>query len=215
MAHSPYNPLPPTAAQKYMTQMHADVEWPAQSVPLNCTFEIEDAEEDWGRRTKFDYIHGRALLSCFDNPSFVIRQAFHALAPGGYLEYQDGVFPMGFIGDTPPGSKLDEWNQRVVRAAAAMGRDWGCALNYKRWFEEAGFQDVVEKRFYWPSGPWAKGQYYKNLGAFTQEDLLRGVEPLSIRLFSVLGYTAEQTKAFCDEVREDIKNPKTRAYVQV
>lgn len=122
---------------------------------------------------------------------------------------------MGYIGDPPVDSKLYKWNQLLVESSTKLGRNWSCALNYKRWFEEAGFEDVAERRFYWPSGPWAKGNYYKNLGTYAQEDLLQGVEPLGIKMFSVIGYTAEQTRALLEEVRKDIKDPKIRAYVPV
>ncbi len=70
----------------------------AESVPANRSFETDDAEDEWTWSTRLDYIHDRAVLSCVDNPSRVIEKAFGALAPGGHLEYQDGVFPMGVHG---------------------------------------------------------------------------------------------------------------------
>lgn len=43
------------------------------SVPPNLRFEIDDAEDEWIFSERFDYIHGRALLSCFKEPSFVSK----------------------------------------------------------------------------------------------------------------------------------------------
>jgi trans-aconitate methyltransferase len=70
----------------------------AHSVPPNLQFEINDAEDEWVFSQKFDFIHGRALLTCFKDPSFVIAEAYKSLAPGGYLELQDGVFPFEYVG---------------------------------------------------------------------------------------------------------------------
>src|SRR3954447_5085783 len=56
-------------------------------VPPNCQFEVDDAEDEWNYSTKFDLIHGRALVTCFKQPLHVITSAFEALNPGGYLEF--------------------------------------------------------------------------------------------------------------------------------
>jgi hypothetical protein len=32
--------------------------------------------------------------------------------------------------------------------------------------EELGFEDVVDKTFYWPCNTWAKGRYLKQVGVF-------------------------------------------------
>ncbi len=31
-------------------------------------FEVDDAEDEWAFSTKFDYIHSRAVLTCFKDP---------------------------------------------------------------------------------------------------------------------------------------------------
>jgi hypothetical protein len=59
---------------------------PIRSVPLNCRFEIDDAEEEWIYSQSFDYIHGRALVSCFKDP--VAAKIFANLNPYGYFEFQ-------------------------------------------------------------------------------------------------------------------------------
>jgi SAM-dependent methyltransferase len=63
-------------------------------VPANCQIEIDDAEDEWVFSAKFDFIHIRAVMTCFANPRFVIEQAYRTCAPGGYLEMQDGIFPL-------------------------------------------------------------------------------------------------------------------------
>ncbi|KAK3326182.1 S-adenosyl-L-methionine-dependent methyltransferase [Apodospora peruviana] len=186
-----------------------------QYVPPNCQFEIDDAEDEWAFSTKFDYIHGRALLSCFKDPSFVIKQAFNALAPGGYLEYQDGYFPMEFATPPPENCVLAKWNELLIAGAAASGRAWTNTRHYKRWFEEAGLVDVVQRHFYWPVNPWAKGKYYKTIGGYCQEDLLRAAEGMSLKVIGNLGWTPDAIREFLVGVKRDLKDTKIHLYVKI
>jgi hypothetical protein len=51
-------------------------------VPANLQFEQSDAEdpEAWIFPQKFDYVHGRALASCFKDPLEVIKSAYSVCA---------------------------------------------------------------------------------------------------------------------------------------
>jgi hypothetical protein len=163
---------------------------------------------------KFDFIHGRALLSCFQNPEAVIQKAFDALAPGGYLEMQDGFFPMKYIGEPPVNSDLYKWNELVVECVAKSGRLWNNTLHYAKWMRDAGFEDVVEKNFYWPTSTWAKGEYYKKVATYFQEDMLNGVEGISMKIFTrFMGWTAEEVKAFLVGVKRDFRDRSIHAYL--
>jgi len=184
-------------------------------VPANCRFEIDDAEDEWNFSEKFDFIHGRALLSCFKDPSSVIREAFKSLAPGGYLELQDGTFPLHFVGEPPVESDLYKWSNFVSEGAIKSGRPWHNAQYYKKWMEEIGFEDVVEKRFFWPTSPWAKGRYYKAIAAYFQADLLKGVEGLSLKVLKALDWTAEEVQAFLPGVKKDLKDTSIHAYCPI
>ncbi|KAL1884192.1 hypothetical protein VTK73DRAFT_5328 [Phialemonium thermophilum] len=184
-------------------------------VPKNCRFEIDDAEDEWAFRTKFDFIHGRALLSCFRDPGAVIRQAFNALVPGGYLEFQDGIFPMSYVGPERTDTALYRWNELVLSGAERAGLCWTNVQHYKRLFEEAGFEDVVERRFYWPMSPWPKGRYYKSIAALFQEDMLSGLEGFSFKALGLHGWSTDKILEFLEDVRKDMKDTSIHAYITV
>ena len=93
----------------------------AHSVPPNLQFEINDAEDEWVFSQKFDFIHGRALITCFKDPAAVFRRAYDALAPGGYFEMQDAVFPLQSIGDLPTESAIYRWMQIIDEGSAKLG----------------------------------------------------------------------------------------------
>lgn len=185
------------------------------SVPANCRFEIDDAEDEWVYSQPFDYIHGRAILSCFKDPGEVIRECFKNLWPGGWLEFQDGVFPMCYVGEIPTGSYLYRWNDLLLEGSAKMGRPWDNVQHYNRWFHEAGFENVVERRFYWPTNHWAKGPYFKTIAAYLQEDLLGNLEGISMRVLGSLGWSGDRMREFLEGVRRDFTDPNIHAYITI
>jgi Methyltransferase domain len=185
----------------------------SNSVPPNCQFEVDDAEDEWTFNEKFDYIHGRAMFTCFQDTLGVFKRAYNALAPGGYFEMQEGYFKPHSDDGTSHGSILEKWNAMLVGAAAKTGRDWWCAPKYKDWFIEAGFEEVVERIYYWPSNPWPKGKKNKMLGLWTMTNTLDAVNAISMAMMTrVLGMSPEEVELMCVDVRKDIKDKSIHAY---
>jgi SAM-dependent methyltransferase len=56
----------------------------------NCEFIKEDCEETWVYGNKFDYVHLRLVVSCFNDHRVVMRHAFENLKPGGYVTFRKG-----------------------------------------------------------------------------------------------------------------------------
>jgi hypothetical protein len=77
---------------------------------------------------------------------------------------------------------------------------------------EIGFEDVVEKRFYWPTNPWAKGAYFKTVGRYTLEDLSNGLEAISFKVLGVLGWTIDEINPFLELVRKELRDPNIHCY---
>jgi hypothetical protein len=112
-------------------------------------------------------------------------------------------------------SDLYKWNETVVAGAAKIGRPWTNAQHYKQWMEEIGFQDVVEKKFYWPTNAWAKGEYFKRIALYWQANLLNGLEGISFKVMSAMGWSAEEIQAFLPRVRRDVKDSSIHAYLSM
>jgi hypothetical protein len=186
---------------------------PRSSVPPNCSFLIDDAEDEWTFTQQFDFIHGRALVSCFKDPKAVFQRAFNAFALGGYLELRDPIFPFQFLDPPPADSAFAQWNTLIIEAAAKAGRPWTNAKHYKTWLEEIGFVDIAERREYSTLSPWAKGKRSKYLSIWLQHDLLIGVEAWSMALFTrLLGWSPERLQVLLEGVRKDIKDTSIHAY---
>ena len=132
------------------------------------------------------------------------------------MELQDAAYPFRFAGppDPDPNGALYRWTRLLCDGAAMAGRPLTRVQNYKQWMEEAGFEDVVEQYFYWPNGAWAKGEYYKSIGAFFQQNLLDGLEGISLKVLGFLGWPMEQITPFLAEVKEEMEKPlATRAFL--
>lgn len=79
--------------------------------------------------------------------------------------------------------------------------------------EEIGFEDVVEKSFYWPSSSWARGKYFKQIAMYFQEDILNGLEAISLRVMGLLGWSVDEIRAFLPAVRKDLKDTSVHAFL--
>lgn len=144
----------------------------------------------------------------------MIDSAFKALTPGGYLEFQDLILPMRSFDGSLEGTALDEWQTRTIEAAANMGSNWKRVADYVRHFEEAGFVDVEETHFQWASNTWPKGERQKTLGRYWQEDLLRGLEGLSMAVLTRGGgMTMEEVLELTARVRKDLLNKSIHGYM--
>jgi len=185
-------------------------------VPPNCHFEIDDAEDEWTFSYPFDYIHGRALATCFKHHLPVFKSAFKALRPGGYFEMQDVVIPFRSIDDSMKGTAFERWLDLVKEGTHALGRDFGKVPEYKSYFEEAGFEDVVEKQLAWPIGMWARDRRMKMLGAWTKEDVLSGLHGWSAAVLTRgLGMSPQEVEILLMEARNDINSNWLHAYVPI
>jgi hypothetical protein len=155
-------------------------------------------------------------VACFKDPATVVKSAFESLVPGGYLELQDMVLPMRSIDETIHGSALENWIEKSMVAAAKLGTSWKNSANYVKYFEEAGFVDVVETHFQWPMNTWPKGARMKTLGSYWQEDMLRGLESLSMAVLTRgAGMTKEEVLEMTAEVRKNIFDTGIHAYLPV
>ncbi|KAG9542817.1 S-adenosyl-L-methionine-dependent methyltransferase, partial [Aureobasidium melanogenum] len=135
-------------------------------VPPNLKYIIDDAEELWVYDHRFDYVHCRLMAGCFADPEKLIQQAFDNLEPGGYLEFQDYGLPCRSVDNTLDGTSLEKWGILMCEAARKLGLPMGTEVSekYREWMEAAGFVDIEEQHFMWPSNPWPKDKYMKELG---------------------------------------------------
>ncbi|PVH80984.1 S-adenosyl-L-methionine-dependent methyltransferase [Cadophora sp. DSE1049] len=184
--------------------------------PPNCHFEVDDAEDPWLFPHPFSYIHGRALATCFKSHLPIFHSAFRSLVPGGFFELQDCIVPFRCIDDTLKGTALETWTQLIMEGTKRLGKDWTRVRRYREMMVEAGFVDVVERRYEWPVGTWARGERMKMLGLWYREDLLAGLQGFTVAVLTrALGMSGEEVEVLLVRVREDIRSNKIHVYIPV
>lgn len=188
-----------------------------EMIPRNLRFEIGDAEEvDWGFDLPFDYIHARAMVTCFKEPKPVLKRIYENLAPGGYFELQDPCLPMQCDDDTMKGTALEKWNELMCEGMLKMGKDLRDNRNWGQYMREMGFEDVFESKGAVAFNTWPKGKKNKLLGALCCQNLSDGVQSMSLALFTrVMGMDSEEVLRFLEDVKRDLANPKIHSYSTV
>ena len=119
-------------------------------------------------------------------------------------------------GEWPKDSAHVKWGELVTEAASKIGRRTDCARLYKDQLIAAGFVNVVEKRYIWPCNKWPKDKAMKELGMWELENILRGLEAISMGLFTrILGWTAQEVEMFIIKVKAESKDTRIHAYYEV
>ncbi|KAE8385368.1 S-adenosyl-L-methionine-dependent methyltransferase [Aspergillus alliaceus] len=182
-------------------------------VPPNVRFEVDDIEDDWVYRSKFDYIHARYLAGSIKDWPKLVRQAFKFTKPGGWAEFQD--FEMQFYttnGEFKPGCPLDRWCTESIDGLNSVGLVASPGPKLKQWLKDAGFVNVQEKIIPIPVGAWPKDKRLKTVGALNFHQFFEGVDGMSLRIFTDMkGWKPEELRVFLADVRKDLKNPRLHA----
>jgi hypothetical protein len=155
-------------------------------------------------------------LTCFSDPASVIAKAFDGLVPGGYLEIQDIVMPMKYVGNAPTDSAIYKWNIYIVEASVKAQRPWTHVVKYPQYFRDAGFEDIQDFKYLWPNRWLKKGKYFKTIARYFNRDIHEGLEGLSMKLFTnFLGWSREDVLNLVAAVRKDLQDPAIQTYIQM
>ncbi|EGR48929.1 uncharacterized protein TRIREDRAFT_61284, partial [Trichoderma reesei QM6a] len=183
-------------------------------VPNNCRFHVDDYEDEWTYQEdeRFDYIHGRALSgTSADWPRFY-RQVMNNLKPGGWLEMQEydaWIFSDDDSCDRAPWTM--EWVDKLDAASRLYGKQINVARYQKQWIMDAGFEDVEERVYRIPIGPWAKDPTLKELGKFELTHMQMSVDSHTPALFTrVLNYSKDQADVLMEGVKREFRSRDLR-----
>ena len=83
-------------------------------MPPNCQFEIDDAEDEWVWRHKFDYVHGRYIVPFLNNLPKLMDNIYDNLNPGGYVEFLEAAMLFQAVDNTLDGKPMKVWNQLMI-----------------------------------------------------------------------------------------------------
>ncbi|KAJ4288843.1 hypothetical protein N0V88_007172 [Collariella sp. IMI 366227] len=183
-------------------------------VPPNVEFFIDDVEDDWNYTRPFDLVYSRFMTGAIKDWPRLMAQAYKHLRPGGWIELYDPDTRLTCDdGSVPEDSALSRWNKLMVEAAAKNGANLDSVLGYKQQLIDAGFKNVRQVNFKWPSNTWPKERKWKEIGAFANINMTAAVQGLTMLLFTqVLGWSTIEVEVLLVDVRKDLKNRDYHAY---
>ncbi|KAL9572165.1 hypothetical protein ACKAV7_003653 [Fusarium commune] len=185
--------------------------------PPNCTFEVDDYEDEWLYRTEFDFIHARELEACVGDEDLMLQRAFRHIRSNGYVELQgvdarfesdDGTLDKG------PNAKL--WMKHLIEACAKFGKPVDCADKWKDRLIKAGFVDVQQEVRKLPIGPWPKDPKLKELGRYQAIQESKVIDSYTPKLFEyALGWSADEIQVLMAQVKNELRDPAIHLYLPV
>jgi SAM-dependent methyltransferase len=177
-------------------------------VPPNVRFEVDDIESRWAYGAPFDFVFSRTLTCAVSDWPKLVRQAYHNVKPGGWVEFQD--FDIEFYAEDGTYSQTSSaaiFMRMLTGSARTAGKEPCPGPKLEQWIKDAGFKNVVHQKFKLPVGPWPRDQRQKEIGLFNLVQCIDGLEAFSMRLFtSTLNWDPEEVKVLCSKVRAELKN---------
>jgi hypothetical protein len=78
---------------------------------------------------------------------------------------------------------------------------------------DAGFVDVVEEHFKWPTNAWPEDEHLKELGMWQVNNQRAGMEGASLAIFTRwLGWSVGELRGFLGELRGEMEDGNVHAY---
>lgn len=94
------------------------------------------------------------------------------LEPGGWLELADILLEFKTDDNTiPADSAALRWGDLMLEAAEKFGAPLDSCKRYKQQLADAGFVDIVETVYKWPSYAWPKDPKFKEMGKWISHAL--------------------------------------------
>ncbi|KAK8089889.1 hypothetical protein PG997_004850 [Apiospora hydei] len=187
-------------------------------VPLNVEFYVEDTRDPWHwyrQEDRFDYIHTRMTLGCWEDvKTDVVQKSFDQLEPGGWFEAQDLLSTIlcddGTMADDNP---LKLHFEDIADATASEGRPLRSGDRWRRACEEVGFVDVTEYVFKIPINGWPRELRWKELGKMWEANFLHGIQAVTYGpLGRIRNLSRNQMEMLLLDVRKSISDTSVHAY---
>lgn len=169
------------------------------------------------QRIRLEDLHPEVLRVCLDPIacfSPVLLTAHHShLTPGGYLELQEFSLPLSDDGTLTPAHALQKSMNLLQEAAAATNHAFVDIHNLKAMLTDAGFVDVVEVKYKWPSNTWPQDPKFKEIGEWNNYNIKAGMEGfLMAALTRALGWRQEEVSALAAQAKIDLDDRGVHAY---
>ncbi|KAJ9131284.1 Methyltransferase [Pleurostoma richardsiae] len=183
-------------------------------VPPNLSFQIDDAQLEWTFKPEyFDFIHVRYMQGAIDNWPKFYNQIYKFLKPGGWFQH---IEPDIELRCDNPEVEVDDkhiyrqWAQLFYDVGDKLGRTFKFVDGtMEKWAREAGFTDIVYKKFNIPHGTWPKDRRLKELGGYTGLYLNLSLDGFAaLPVGQILGWSPEEVRVLVAKMRSAVNDPR-------
>ncbi|TPX18334.1 uncharacterized protein E0L32_011783 [Thyridium curvatum] len=183
-------------------------------VPSNCRFLVDDVEEEWLYGDNFDMVHMRTMASVLKDIPKVLRRAYNALKPGGWLGMQELQAVLGCDdGTTPPNDGLAVFYRAVRTSLTKFGMDLDMPRELRPLLEEAGFVAVAHVARKVPVGPWAADRSLRVAGLYCREAVGDLVPAMAAKPFRAAGLSGAECEALAAGARAALGDMSRHRYL--
>lgn len=113
----------------------------------------------------------------------------------------------------PANSEMVKWAAMVAESTKNSGRSGQSAESYKSQLEAAGFVDVVQVVYKWPTNTWPRDLHHKTLGLWSHASISEQIHGLSVALFTrYLGMSLAELEVFLVGARKELDDTKLHGY---
>ncbi|KAK3685218.1 S-adenosyl-L-methionine-dependent methyltransferase [Podospora appendiculata] len=181
--------------------------------PANVSFVVDDVELAWADPLPYDFVHCRYMAGAIQDWPRLVRQMFEHTAPGGWVEMQESANTLyAEDGSLAPDNAMVRMMEGLAEGCDRIGRTLDPAPSMKMWAEEAGFVNVMERRFRLPIGSWPRDPRLKEVGTLMGVNFIEGVEAFTAALFEdVLGWSQDEVTALNEGVRSSVRKGDAHA----
>ncbi|KAH8679298.1 S-adenosyl-L-methionine-dependent methyltransferase [Ilyonectria robusta] len=186
-------------------------------VPPNVAFEIEDCTEEWTfKPNSIDFVHMRYLYGSIGDWHALLKEAYRACKPGGWVEsYEASAMMESDDGTVTEKCAINEWGKFFIEGGKKLGRTFTILDDdlQRKCMEEAGFVDIQTWDLKAPIGGWAKDDRLREIGLFAQAALEQDYEGYVLYMANmVLGWSKEEVSLYCAQLRREIRSGKFHPY---
>ena len=115
----------------------------------------------------------------------LILTCYRHLKPGGWYEQVEySVHWRADDGSIPEGHVFQRWSDIFVESGEKMGKTFRILDLQKQYVIDAGFENVVEKKYKMPVGPWSSDPKLKEIGRWHLLECFEGIEGWAMALLT-------------------------------
>ncbi|EJT68126.1 hypothetical protein GGTG_14295 [Gaeumannomyces tritici R3-111a-1] len=193
---------------------------PRTATPRNCQFLLMDVTKDWSgvfpegdeKGRGFDLIHVRMMGDLLANTDELMRSVHAHLNPGGWAEFTEWVVVIETPDRSCEGGAFMRWNRLLRQGLRRMGSSVYYPLMYKDRLLDAGFTNVAEVKNAAPNNACYPGKRMQRIGNRMVRNWLLVLDPVSVPVFHVLGWSQTALDLLLDEVKKEIVDTQNHSY---